>query len=281
MPSDAPHRASYRPDPADIQLRESDSVDDEDIDLDDVAAAEDGEGVFVVRMPIASTGDVRNEGDDPLTTEELEGMAEQVDDRSPGVFLDHGTNQEVAGSRYSALGKIGEWANAALVDGERDGETLLEADARLMDPETLPAATGDLREALAVIKSQVDRALSIAASIGWSEDRSAPGGVDLLEASIVGIAADPRTTTDSGAPETARSLESGSDPSGAQYCELRDKYGLRVSPVTSAGNPPLTEAVRRPRPTGRSETADSAPADARRVRMRALENHLRGEGGSG
>jgi len=200
--------AHYEPDPGEIQLRESDDL--SDVDLEDVDVAAGDEGLFIVRMPIASTGEVRNEGDDPLSRDEVAGMAEQINDRTPGVFLDHGQNA-VTGSRYSALGKVGEWADAELVEG--DGETLLEADARLMDPETLPAATSDLREALAIVKSQVERELSLSASIGWRTDRSMPGDVDLMEASLVGIPADPRTTSqDAPAPEAARSVGGGTSP---------------------------------------------------------------------
>jgi hypothetical protein len=179
-PSDDPqHRAYHQSDPGRVLLREDDESED---------------GVFTVRMPIASTGEVRNEGDDPLSREEIEGMADQVDTQSPGVFLDHGTNMDIAGSRYSATGKVGEWQNPDLVENDA-GETLLEADARLMDPGTLSESTGSVREALAALKAQVDRDIGLSSSIGWRDDESSSGGVDLMEASIVGIPADPRTTS--------------------------------------------------------------------------------------
>jgi len=174
---DPQHRAYHQPDPTRVTLREE--VDSED-------------GVFSVRMPLASTGEVRNEGDEPLTEEELRGMAEQVNSRGVGVFLDHGTNMDIGGSRYSAVGKVGEWEDAAV--SETDDELLLEADARMMDPETLPAASGSVREALAALKSQVERNIALSSSIGWRDDESMAGGVDLMEASIVGIPADPRTS---------------------------------------------------------------------------------------
>lgn len=196
-PDDVQHRRAHTPAAGEVQLRE----------------VADADGLFTVRLPIASTGEVRNEGDEPLTRDELGGMAEQIEARSPSVFLDHGRNMDIGGSRYSAIGKVGEWVEPELVDGD-DGSTLLEVDARLMDPETLPAATGAVREALAALKSQVERDLSLAASIGWQDDRDAPGGVDLMEASLVGIPADPRTTSGADADAmTARSADGGTERS--------------------------------------------------------------------
>lgn len=180
------HRAYHQPDPDSVELRDLEGED----------------GTFVVRMPIVSTGEVRNEGDEPLTRDEIEGMARQIEERSIGVFIDHGSNMDVAGSRYSATGKIGEWEAPEVA--ERGDTDVVEADARLMDPETLPAAAGSVREALAAIKSQVERNMSLSSSIGWRDDDSFPGGVDLMEASIVGIPADPRTTSQNAAAEMAR-----------------------------------------------------------------------------
>jgi len=196
--NDPQHRVYHQSDPGRVQLRED----------------EDSDGVFVVRMPLASTGEVRNEGDDPLSREEIKGMAEQVDSRSPGVFLDHGMNADVAGSRYSATGKVGEWQNPDLVENDA-GETLLEADARMMDPDTLSESTGSVREALAALKAQVDRDIGLSSSIGWREDDGFSGGVDLMEASIVGIPADPRTTSHDAAVDMARAAvaaRDGADP---------------------------------------------------------------------
>lgn len=173
------------------------------------------DGVFEVRMPIATTGEVRNQGDDPLTRSELSGMARQINDRSVGVFLDHGGSSLGGMERYSAVEKVGEWREAE-VSGEQaeDGPTELVATARLMDPESLPSGVGDLRAALGSIKEQVKRDFSVSASIGWREDDSYPGGNDLMEASIVGIGADPRTTSEaSEAGVVARAaVEAGADP---------------------------------------------------------------------
>lgn len=200
---DTQHRAYHQPDPENVELR--DLADDED-------------GVFTVRMPIASTGDVRNEGDEALTRDELSGMASQIEERAVGVFLDHGASAlggggGMFGNRYSAIGKVGEWTNPDMVErNDADAPALLEADARLMDPETLPAATGDVREALAALKSQVERGFALASSIGWREDESYPGGNDLMEASIVGIGADPRTVSESTAAVARAAIDAGADP---------------------------------------------------------------------
>jgi hypothetical protein len=208
---DPQHRAYHHSDPDRVTLRE---------------AAEDEDDVFSVRMPIASTGEVRNEGDDPLTRDELAGMAEQIESRSVGVFLDHGASAlggggGMFGNRYSAVGKVGEWANPDVVDtNDGDGPALLEADARLMDPETLPAATGDVRESLAALKSQVERGFALASSIAWRQDDAYPGGNDLMEASIVGIGADPRTVSDTEAAVARAAVDAGADPE-AFLSELR------------------------------------------------------------
>jgi hypothetical protein len=184
-------------------------VDGEEIDL---RQPEDEDGIFEIRMPIATTGEVRNHGDEPLTRDELSGMARQINDNSVPVFLDHGDG-EIGGARYSAVGKIGEWTNAELNEREVDDNSEIVASARLMDPETLPAAAESLREPLAAIREQVRRDISQSASIGWREDESSPGGNDLMEASIVGIPADPRTTSDSPVAAVARAaVDAGADP---------------------------------------------------------------------
>jgi hypothetical protein len=189
------HRAYHQPDPDRVTVRDSDD--------------EDSDGVFTVRMPIASTGEVRNEGDDPLSRDELAGMAQQIEDRTVGVFLDHGTNRDISASRYGATGKVGEWVNADVVDA--GDNSLLEADARFMDPETLSDATGSVREALSTLKAQVERGFSLSSSIGWREDDTYPGGNDLMEASVVGIGADPRTTSESAGAAMARAVVMGPD----------------------------------------------------------------------
>ena len=190
---DPQYRAYHQPDPNRVEVRQTDD-----------------DGVFRVRMPIATTGEVRNEGDEPLTREELEGMAEQINARRPSVFLDHGANPDVAGARYSAIEVNGTWEEGA-VEPRADDEFELLADARLMDPETLPESTGMLREALARIQAQAERDIPLRSSIGWRETDAAPGGVDLLEASLVGIPADPRTSTDDATLAQPRAVVMGPD----------------------------------------------------------------------
>lgn len=176
---------------------------------------EEDADVFEVRMPIATTGEVRNQGDDPLTRDELDGMARQINDGSLGVFLDHGGSNLGGPKPYSAIGKIGEWTDATLDNEREDGEDALMATARIMDPESLPAGVNDLRAAVGAIKEQVKRDFSISSSIGWREDEAYPGGNDLMEASIVGIGADPRTTsqaTDDAGLVARAAVEAGADP---------------------------------------------------------------------
>ena len=201
------HRSHHEPDASSITIRD---VDDSE------------EGVFRVRMPIASTGEVRNQGDEPLTRDEVDGMRQQIAERTIGVFLDHGRAFDISeGARYGATEKLGYWDEPELVTG--DNSQLLEADAVLMDPETLPAATGDLREALSSLKEMAKRNVPLAASIGWRDDDSFPGGVDLMEASIVGIGADPRTSTQGAEPVTARSIsDEGQDVIQERLAEIED-----------------------------------------------------------
>jgi len=182
--------------------------------LRDAEEVEGGDDMMEVRMPVASTGEVRNEGDDPLTTDELRGMAEQVGDLTRGVFPEHGKGNFVSAGKYSQFEKLGYWVNGEVVEGRADdGEDLLMATARMPDPDTLPSATGDFRTALAILKEQAKRGIPISASIGWREDDDAPGGNDLMEASIVGIGADPRTSTEGGTETLARAaVEAGADP---------------------------------------------------------------------
>ena len=158
----------------------------------------DGDGLFRVRMPVSSTAEARD--GEAFTRDRIEGFRDQIASGDVGVFLDHGRN-ETTGSRYSALGKVGYWDTADIV--ERDGAADLVADAVLMDPAELEADVGDLRAALATLKAQAEVGIPLASSVGWSEDtgeRDVPGGADLLEISIVGIPSDPRTTTASAEP---------------------------------------------------------------------------------
>jgi len=204
---DGRYSTHYRAAPGEVSLREDDDPSDE---------VESDEGMMSLRMPIASTGVVRNEGDDPLTTEELRGMARQVNDLTTGVFPEHGMSDAVDGGQYSQFEKLGYWSDGEIEpEASADGEDLLMATARMPDPETLPAATGDYRQALAILKSQAERGIPIDASIGWRTDEDFAGGVDLLEASIVGIGADPRTNTASADPVSmvARAaVDAGADP---------------------------------------------------------------------
>lgn len=176
------YRHHYRADPDDVELRE-----------------EEDDGMFTIRMPIASTGEVRNEGDDPLTREEIDGMAQQLEERQIGVFPQHGRDGTIAPGRYSPFEKLGFWT-AGEVE-ERDGVDLLVAEARMPDPDTLPETTGAYRQGLSILKEQAARGISQDASIGWRDDDSHPGGVDLMETSIVGIGADWRTNS-----ETAQAM---------------------------------------------------------------------------
>jgi len=205
-------------DPQDLEHRTHVRNQDGDTDLVDEATDPDADaGMMAIRLPIASTGEVRNEGDDPLTREELAGMAQQVNDLDTGVFPEHGGSEMVDGiGQYSQFEKLGYWSDGEVrADAAADGSDLLVATARMPDPDTLPQATGDYRQALAILKEQAKRGIPIDASIGWKGDEDAPGGNDLLEASIVGIGADPRTSTAGANPAAlvARSaVAAGADP---------------------------------------------------------------------
>jgi hypothetical protein len=198
---DRTHRSLTAPRPDEVSLREADEV-------------ETADDMMEIRLPIASSGEVRNEGDEPLTGSEMHGMAQQVDSLTRGVFPEHGMSDAVDREMYSQFEKLGYWADADLQrEASDDGEDLLIATARMPDPETLPAATGDYREALAILKEQAKRGIPISASIGWRDDGDYPGGVDLMEASIVGIGADPRTATEGGEAAVARAaIAAGADP---------------------------------------------------------------------
>lgn len=203
-PSEPEYRQHYQPSPSDISIRE----------LDDSSE----EGLMVLRMPIASTGTVRNEGDEPLTREEINGMARQINERDVGVFLSHGQSFEITDARYGQTERLGTWRDAEAMgaDERADGDDtdLLVAEAVMPDPETLPRATGRYQEALAILKEQAKRDIPLSASIGWREDEDSPGGNDLMEASIVGIPADPRTFAQEAAVGVmARAaIDSGADP---------------------------------------------------------------------
>ncbi|AFH21542.1 hypothetical protein OSG_eHP3_00145, partial [environmental Halophage eHP-3] len=199
------NRSLHRPDPDRVTVRESDSDGDTD-----------GEGdgdTFAVRMPVASTGEVRNEGDDPLTREEVDGMAQQIAESDIGVFPQHGSSNVVDADRYSQFQRLGDWTDPE-VQTRNGAADLLMATAEMPDPDTVSEATGEYRQMLAIVKEQAERGIGINSSIGWADDEDAPGGVDLLEVSLVGIGADPRTNTeDEAAGLVARSaVAAGADP---------------------------------------------------------------------
>lgn len=169
---------------------------------DDVTVRQDEEsGIFELRMPIASTGDVRNGGDEPLTRDEVDGMARQINNGglTVGVFMDHGRNNISGAARYSIAERVGEWQDAEVVTRDDGDAELLEATARMMDPDSLPDIPA--RGHLGTVKELAVRDMSVPASIGWSDDETAAGGVDLLEASVVGIQADKRTHSEASAGE--------------------------------------------------------------------------------
>lgn len=188
---DVAQRAYHSPDPDRIEVRDVDDPED---------------GLMTIRMPISSTAEARD--GDAFGRDRLEGWAEQIRDGSVPAFLDHGHNMDVSGSRYSSTGKVGYLADPELEERD-DGETDLVVDNVLMDPETLPSATGGLREALARIKSQVERDIPLTSSVGWSDntgDRDVPGGSDLLENSLVGIPSDPSASSHEAAVAQARDV---------------------------------------------------------------------------
>lgn len=192
---DVQHRRAHTPDPAHVRVRDDDDSDD---------------GMFRIRMPLSSTAEARD--GEAFTRDRLEGWQAQIEAEPLPLFLDHG-HDDLSGSRYGALSKVGYWDDPELVD--RDGYTDLDADAVIVDPETLDTDVGDIRERLNWLKEQADRGLPIASSAGWKEDtgdRDVPGGSDLLEGSIVGIPSDARTTTASASPAVlARAVSAASD----------------------------------------------------------------------
>jgi len=191
-----PKRRTYSADPDRVEVREP--TDDDDSD-----------GLFRIRMPVSSTREARD--GKAFTRDRLRGWVRQIEAGDVGVFLDHG--RTVGESRYSALGKLGYWADPAVED--RDVGAELVADAVLMDPAELDADLGDLRSAVATLRAQAEAGIPLASSVGWSEDtgdRDLPGGSDLLEISVVGIPSDPSTTTASAdSVALARAVSAASD----------------------------------------------------------------------
>jgi len=196
------HRAHFRSRPGDVQLRETAEEAEED-------------DIMEIRMPVASTGEVRNQGDDPLARSELKGMARQINDGTIGIFPEHGMDDMVATGHYSQFEKLGYWTDGTVeTEAAADGEDMLMATARMPDPNSLPDL-GQYRVALGIIKEQAKREVPIDSSIGWRTDEDYPGGNDLMEVSIVGIGADPRTNTagaDPVATVTRAAVDAGADP---------------------------------------------------------------------
>ena len=189
-------RRTYSADPGRVEVREPIDADDSD-------------GLFRIRMPVSSTREARD--GEAFSRDRLEGWVRQIEAGDVGVFLDHG--RTVGESRYSALGKLGYWADPAVED--RDAGAELVADAVLMDPAELNADLGDIRTALETLRAQAEAGVPLASSVGWSEDtgdRDVPGGSDLLEISVVGIPSDPSTTTAStDSVALARAVSAASD----------------------------------------------------------------------
>jgi len=189
---DPQYRTRHEADPDHVEVRE-----------------EDGDGLFRIRMPVTSTAEARDGV--AFDRDRLEGWTRQIETGGVGVFLDHGRN-ETTGSRYSALGKVGYWDAPALE--ERDGVTDLMADAVIADPSAMGDDVGEIREALAWLKTQAELGIPLSSSVGWSDDtgdRELPGDSDLLEISIVGIPSDPRTSTASAEPAAmARAVSAAS-----------------------------------------------------------------------
>jgi len=221
-----PSRRQYSADGEEIQLRQASSG-----------------TTFEVRMPVATTGEVRNQNDEPLTQRELRGMAQQINERPVPVFPDHG-GSAIGGPmvEYALNEKLGEWRDAEVQDGP-DAEKELVATAEILDPEEMPAAAGKLREILTAIKRQVAAGFSLSSSIGWRTDDAYAGGVDLMEASIVGVGADPRTTSQAAEASvlSRAAVEAGADPEAfvsqvraavADATDTRAEYDVNGQSVT-------------------------------------------------
>ncbi|AFH22028.1 hypothetical protein OSG_eHP14_00240 [environmental Halophage eHP-14] len=189
-------RRVHTPDPDAVEVRE-------------IADDSPSDGLFSIRMPVTSTAEARDGVAFDRT--KVEGFRDQIAGERIPVFLDHGRNEQT-GHRYSALGKVGYLAEPELA--ERDAATDLMADFRLVDPDDLNDDVGEVREMLSWLREQAERGLPVASSIGWSDDtgeRDLPGDADLLEASIVGIPSDARTTTASAEPaRLARAVSAAS-----------------------------------------------------------------------
>jgi len=228
---------------------------------DDIEVRQDEDSVFELRMPIASTGNVRNNGDDPLTRDEVDGMARQINDGSltVGVFVDHGQTNIAGAARYSIAERVGEWHNADVTTRDNRDAELLEATARMMNPDSLPDIP--VRGHLGTVKELAVRDMSVPASIGWADDEDAPGGVDLMEASVVGIQADKRTHSEASAGTVVAraAVDVGADPE------------LLVEQVKAATQPKMTDQP----PSEDSDTNGEQTADDGETTQRGMEEELR------
>ena len=196
-------------DHAEVQRRSQHTAPSDTIRVREVEVDGDDADEFIVRMPITSTGEARD--GEAFSRDRVEGFREQIARGGVGIFIDHGRNAET-GSRYSALGKVGRLAEPELV--ERDSATDLDVDFRFPQPDEVDDAADTLREVLATLYTQARAGIPLTSSIGWSEDtgdRDVPGDADMLEASVVGIPSDPRTTTASAEPAAmARAVSAAS-----------------------------------------------------------------------
>jgi len=210
----------------------------EAVELRQPEDADDGDGLYRIRMPVSSTAEARD--GDAFTRDRLRGFADQIAAGDVGVFLDHGRSP-LGDARYSALGKVGYWDAPEVVD--RDGGADLVADAVLMDPTALDAEVGPLRSALATLKAQARVGVPLASSVGWSEDtgeREVPGDADLLEISIVGIPSDPRTTTASAdEAQLARAVDAAAEDFDVDTF-VRELQGTRATDTVNGEEVDIT-----------------------------------------
>lgn len=206
-------------------------------DPEAVRVEDAGEGLFSIRMPLASTAEARDGR--ALERERIEGWREQIAAEPLPLFLDHG-NDGLSRHRYGALSKVGYWTDPELV--ERDDGVDLEAAAVVADPAELDDDVGGIREALAWLRTQAELGIPIASSAGWSEDtgsRDVPGGYDLMEGSIVGIPSDERTTTASASADPvalARAVNAASEEFDGEAF-LRELNGNRDESMSDDDTP--------------------------------------------